>query len=164
MVDAVAPVPVAAAGGIVDGRGLAAALMLGAAGALLGTRFCAAAESLGRPEAKRRILAAGGEDTVKTSVFDAARDLAWSAPYEIRGLANAFTEQWHGKEAALAEAGAAERARYGEAAARGDFDVAGLIAGEAVGLIDEVLPAGEIVARLVAEAEARLDAAAGWRA
>jgi len=164
VVDAVAPLPVAAAGGIADGRGLAAALMLGAAGALLGTRFYAAAESLGHPDAKRRILAAGGEDTVKTSVFDAARDLAWPEPYRIRGLANAFTERWHGHEAGLAEAGAAERARYGEAVARGDFDVAGVIAGEAAGLIGEVLPAGDIVERLVAEAEASLDAAAGWRA
>lgn len=163
VVDAVAPVPVAAAGGIADGRGLAAALILGAAGALLGTRFYAAAESLGHPDAKRRILAASGEDTVKTSVFDTARDLAWPTPYRIRGLANDFTERWHGHEAALAEAGAAERARYGEAAERGDFDTAGVIAGEAVGLIGEVLPAGEIVERLVAEAEARLEAAAGWR-
>ncbi len=164
VVDAVAPVPVAAAGGIADGRGLAAALMLGAAGALLGTRFYGAVESLGHPKAKLRILAARGEDTVKTSVFDTVRQLAWPAPYKIRGLANAFTERWHGHEAALAEAGATERARYGEAAEHGDFDVAGVIAGEAVGLIEEVLPAGEIVARRVAEVEARLDAAAGWGA
>ena len=164
VVDAVAPVPVAAAGGIADGRGLAAALMLGAAGVLLGTRFYAAAESLGHPAAKQRILAASGEDTVKTSVFDTARDLAWPAPYRIRGLANTFTERWHGNETALAEAGAAERARYGEATGRGDFDTAGVIAGEAVGLIGEVLPAGEIVERLVAEAESRLEAVAGWRA
>jgi len=163
VVDAVAPVPVAAAGGIADGRGLAAALMLGAAGALLGTRFYAAAESLGHPEAKRRILVARGEDTVKTKVFDQARDLDWPAPYRIRGLANAFTARWHGQEAALTNAGAPERARYGEAAQRGDFDVAGVVAGEAVGLIDDVLPASEIVERLVAEAEASLDAVNGWR-
>jgi nitronate monooxygenase len=163
VVDAVAPVPVAAAGGIADGRGLAAALVLGAAGVLLGTRFYAAAESLGHPSAKQRILAAGGDDTVKTSVFDTARHLAWPAPYRIRGLTNDFTERWHGNEAELAEAGATERARYGAAAERGDFDTAGVIAGEAVGLIRELLPAGEIVARLIGEAEARLDAAAGWR-
>jgi nitronate monooxygenase len=163
VVDAVAPLPVAAAGGIADGRGLAAALVLGAAGVLLGTRFYAAAESLGHPDAKRRILAASGDDTIKTTVFDTARDLAWPEAYRIRGLANAFTKRWHGKETALAEAGAAEGARYKEAAERGDFDTAGVIAGEAAGLIGEVLPAGEIVERLVAEAETRLEAAAGWR-
>jgi nitronate monooxygenase len=163
VVDAVDPLPVAAAGGIADGRGLAAALMLGAAGVLLGTRFYAAAESLGHPDAKRRILAASGDDTVATSVFDTARNLAWPVRYRIRGLANAFTARWHGNERALGEAGAGERQRYEEAAAQGDFDLAGVIAGEAVGLIGEVLPAGEIVERLVADAVSRLEAAAGWR-
>jgi nitronate monooxygenase len=161
--DAVAPAPVVAAGGIADGRGLAAALMLGAAGVLLGTRFYAAAESLAHPGAKQRVVAATGDDTVKTAVFDRARDLTWPEPYRIRGLANAFTERWHDHEAELAEAGAAERARYGAAAEAGDFDTAGVIAGEAAGLIGEVLPVGEIVERLVAEAESRLEVAAGWR-
>jgi nitronate monooxygenase len=161
--DAVAPVPVAAAGGIADGRGLAAALMLGAAGVLLGTRFYAAVESLAHPVAKERVAAASGDDTVKTSVFDTARGLAWPEPYRIRGLENAFTERWHGREAALSET-AAEQARYGAAAEAGDFDTAGVIAGEAAGLIGEVLPAGEIVERLVTEAEARLKAVAGGRA
>src|SRR5204862_6566754 len=76
VVDAVAPVPVLAAGGIADGRGVAAALMLGAQGALLGTRFYAAAESLGHDGARSRIVAASASDTVRTRVVDIVRGYA----------------------------------------------------------------------------------------
>ncbi len=79
IVDFVAPIPVIAAGGIVDGRGLAAALMLGAHGALLGTRFCASAEALGRDGAKQRLVAAHGGETARTRVFDIVRDYRWPA-------------------------------------------------------------------------------------
>ena len=66
-------VPVVAAGGIADGRGLAAALMLGADGVLMGTRFYVASEALASSAAKARIVAASGDDTVRTTVFDIAR-------------------------------------------------------------------------------------------
>jgi nitronate monooxygenase len=66
-------VPVVAAGGIVDGRGLAAALMLGAEGVLMGTRFYAAEESLVHPAAKARVVGGSGDDTFRTTVFDLAR-------------------------------------------------------------------------------------------
>ena len=87
--DAVAPVPVVAAGGIADGRGLAAALMLGAQGALMGTRFCASVEALGQPAAKERIVSASGDDTARTRVFDIVRGYAGrrgSRPYEAENF------------------------------------------------------------------------------
>src|SRR5215211_8723401 len=73
VVDAVAPIPVLAAGGIADGRGLAAALMLGAHGAMIGTRFSATSESLTHERARERIVAARAADTVATRVFDIVR-------------------------------------------------------------------------------------------
>ena len=73
VVDACPDVPVAAAGGIADGRGLAAAMMLGAEGVLIGTRFYASQEADGHPEAKRRIVAAEGGQTVRSIVFDLSR-------------------------------------------------------------------------------------------
>ena len=156
MVDAVAPVPVLAAGGIADGRGLAAALMLGAQGAVLGTRFVAAAESLAHERARARVVAAVAGDTARTRVFDPVRGFAWPAGYTARALRNRFFERWHGRDAELDAALAAETRAYAAAAAAADFDTAVVFAGEAVDLIDDVPPAAELVRRIGAEAEARL--------
>ncbi len=156
VVDAVAPTPVAAAGGIVDGRGLAAALALGAAGVLVGTRFYAARESLGHDEAKARIVAARAEETVRTHVFDVVRGLDWPKQYTGRAIRNDFTRRWHGREAALEAALADERVRYADAAAAGDFTTAVVWAGEGVDLIDRVLPAADIVRQMIEQAEAAL--------
>jgi len=94
VVDAVAPTPVVAAGGIADGRGLAASLMLGAHGALIGTRFYASAEALGQDGAKQRIIAAHGNETARTYVFDIVRGYAWPQAYPGRALRNRFMECW----------------------------------------------------------------------
>jgi nitronate monooxygenase len=161
VVDAVAPIPVVAAGGIADGRGLAAALMLGAQGVLVGTRFYAAHESLGRPEAKQRICRARGDETARTRAFDVVRGLAWPEKYPGRALRNAFMDRWHGHESELAAAGAGERQRYQSAARERDFDTAVVWAGEAVDLINEVEGAAAIVQRIVSDAEDRLRKAAG---
>src|SRR5712691_10049752 len=91
-------VPVVAAGGIADGRGLAAALMLGASGVLMGTRFCASDEWLGTPEAQAALVAGSGDDTLRTRVFYIARDSPWPIEFPGRGLANRFSERWHGRE------------------------------------------------------------------
>lgn len=104
-------VVVVAAGGIADGRGLAAALMLGAQGVLVGTRFFAAHESLGSQAAKAKIVAASGDDTVRTRVFDMVRRLDWPAAYTGRALHNGFSRQWHGREADLENSLAAEAIR-----------------------------------------------------
>ena len=161
VVDAVAPTPVAAAGGIADGRGLAAALMLGAHGALIGTRFYASAEALGQDGAKKRIVAAHGSETGRTYVFDIIRGYAWPTEYPGRALRNRFMERWHGREGALKAALETERAAYQAATREGDFDTAVVWAGEAVDLIESVESAAALVARISAEAEAQLRAGAG---
>jgi nitronate monooxygenase len=152
VVDAVAPLPVVAAGGIADGRGLIAALALGASGVLVGTRFAAARESRASANAKAKLLAASGDATVRTRVFDIVRGIDWPAPYTGRALENQFTHTWHGREDALVEALAHEAPRYAEATARGDLDTALVWAGEGVDMITDVPPAGELVARMVREA------------
>jgi nitronate monooxygenase len=157
VVDGARGVPVVAAGGIADGRGLAAALMLGAQGALLGTRFYAATESLGHERARARIVAAGAEDTVRTRTVDVVRGYAaWPEPYVPRALRNRFVERWHDREAELAAALAEEAPAYRRARDAGDFDTAVVLAGENVDLIHGVEPAGDLVRRIGAEAEALL--------
>ncbi len=163
VVDAVgADVPVAAAGGIADGRGLAAAMMLGASGVLLGTRFFASEEALGHPAAKERICRASGDETVRSIVFDISRRNVWPAPFTGRVLRNAHADRWIGREIELLRNVEVEAARYAAAREAGDFDIAAVIAGEAADLIEDVLPAAVIVERVVSEA-VRLLAARGSR-
>ncbi len=153
VVDACPGTPIVAAGGIADGRGLAAAMMLGAEGVLMGTRFYASQEADGHPDAKRRIVEAAGGQTVRSIVFDLSRRNRWPAPYTGRLLRNAHLERWLGHEDEL-EARSEEIGReYVDARTRGDFDIAGVIAGEACALIRDIPPAGDIVARIVSEAE-----------
>ncbi len=161
VVDAVAPTPVLAAGGIADGRGLAAALMLGAQGALIGTRFYASAEALGHAAAKERIVAAQANDTARTHVFDVVRGYAWPTGHSGRALRNAFMQRWHGREGELQAAIEGERQAYGAAARDGDCDTAVVWAGEAVDLIDRVEGAAALVATIGADAERRLRDGAG---
>jgi nitronate monooxygenase len=144
-----------AAGGIADGRGLAAALMLGASGVLMGTRFHVAAESLASAGIKARIVAGSGDDTLRTRVFDIGRKAPWPEEFTGRVLANRFSDAWHGREAALAEDATAQAA-YAQAVTAEDYDTAVVWAGEAIDLIHAVEPAGAIVTRIVAEAEAAL--------
>ncbi len=152
-VDAVSPIPVLAAGGIADGRGLAAALSLGAAGVLIGTRFIAAEESLSHANVKARVTAAGGDDTLRTRVFDIGRAIDWPEEFTGRALANDFSSRWHGREAALHGALATERPRYFAAADRGDTGTMVVWAGEGLDLIKAIEPAAAIVERIVTEAE-----------
>jgi nitronate monooxygenase len=157
VVDAVAPVPVLAAGGIADGRGVAAALMLGAQGAMIGTRFSAASESLTHEQAKARIVAAQAADTVQTRVFDIVRGYgAWPAPYTARAVRNAFFARWHGREGELEAALESEMPPFEQAMAEGDCETGLVFAGEVVDLIDAVEPAAALVQRIGVEAEARL--------
>lgn len=161
VVDAVAPTPVLAAGGIADGRGLAATLMLGAQGALIGTRFYATTEALGHERAKERIVAAKGRDTERTRVFDIVRQYAWPQPYTGRAIRNPFMERWDRRKDDLGAALDEEIPKFQAALRNGDFDTAMVWAGEGVDLISEVAPAGELVRRIGAETEARLRHASG---
>ncbi|CAL78231.1 putative 2-nitropropane dioxygenase [Bradyrhizobium sp. ORS 278] len=146
-------VPVAAAGGLADGRGLAAMFALGADGVLLGTRFYASRESAGADEAKRRICAAKSGGTVRGIIFDLSRNNVWPAPFTGRCLINDHARRWMGREVEMLQQVESVSAGYAQARAEGNFDVAAVIAGEAVGLIHDIPPAGEIVARIVSEAE-----------
>jgi nitronate monooxygenase len=153
--DAVAPVPVLAAGGIADGRGIAAALMLGAQGAVVGTRFCATPEALCPDWAKAQLVSHSGDQTTRTRVFDIARGLDWPSPYTGRALRNAFTDAWDGREAELrANPGAQER--FARSHQAGDPDTAVVWAGEGTDLINAVESAANLVTQITAQAERTL--------
>src|SRR6476646_1721620 len=98
VVDAVAPIPVVAAGGIADGRGMAAALMLGAEGVWIGTRFIATAESGVSDAYRGRVIDATADDTVLTETFDIATGMPWPEGVAGRAVANRFAARWHGHE------------------------------------------------------------------
>jgi nitronate monooxygenase len=152
VVDLAAPTPVLAAGGIADGRGVAAALALGAAGALIGTRFQATAEAQADPAIKKAIVEGCGEDTERSIVLDIARGSPWPARYPGRTLSHPFLDEWRGREAELA-ADPAARAAYQDAVARGEFPPLPVWAGEAIDLITDLPPAAELVAALAGHAE-----------
>ena len=147
LVDAVAPAPVLGCGGIADGRGLAAAIALGAAGANIGTRFLAAEEAAVGESWKRRIREVRSEDCVR---FDAWAQIMPSRGYDVvpRVMRTEFVDAWQGRaEEAAAQA---ERLR-GEIVGSirsGRPDALTPFAGQSAGLIDDVLPAGEIVRAL----------------
>jgi nitronate monooxygenase len=147
---------VVAAGGVADGRGLAAALMLGAEGVVVGTRFYASIEAAGHAAAKERIVRASGDDTVRGLVFDISRRNVWPAPFTGRCLVNAHSERWTGRETALMQHAAEISPRYQAAREAGDFDMAAVIAGEGAGLVKDIAPAGAIVRDIVERAEALL--------
>jgi nitronate monooxygenase len=165
VVEAVAPRPVAAAGGIADGRGVVAALALGAQAAVLGTRFLATTESRAHPRYKQKLLEASEEDTVRTTLFG----YGWPhAPH--RTLRTAFVQEWLGREARGQESRPDEPVightviggqpmpvlRFmgfpPNAEASGDIDSMDLLAGQGVGLVREIKPAGQIVRELMEEA------------
>lgn len=155
VVDAVAPIPVVAAGGIADGRGLAAALALGAAGVSMGTRFTASRESLWDAAMKATTLAAGGDQTEQTRVFDVVRGAPWPAIYPGRALRNAFSTHWNGREEALAMQQSEQEKIY-LAAADNDFTTRVVWAGEGVDLVNDTPAASEIIERVIAQAAATL--------
>jgi NAD(P)H-dependent flavin oxidoreductase YrpB (nitropropane dioxygenase family) len=167
VVDAIAPTPVAAAGGIADARGVAAVLALGAQAAVVGTRFLASAEACAHARYRELLLAASEEDTVHTTLFGGG----WPhAPH--RALRTPFVAEWLADEGR----GSAERPdepvigettfagfrvpvqRFAStppnADATGDIDAMALLMGQSAGLVDRVLPAAQIVRDLAAGAEA----------
>jgi NAD(P)H-dependent flavin oxidoreductase YrpB (nitropropane dioxygenase family) len=166
-VDAVAPVPVLAGGGIADGRGLAAALALGAQGAWIGTRFLLAEEADIHDRYRDLLLSAGTADTVHSSVFD----VGWpDAPH--RTLRNSTYEAWENAggpatggrpgegEAVARRPDGTDVVRYASQTpskgVEGDVEAMSTWAGQGVGLVRRVQPAAEIVRELVEEAEAVL--------
>jgi enoyl-[acyl-carrier protein] reductase II len=151
VVDVVNGVPVLAAGGIADGRGLAAVLMLGAQGALIGTRFLATPEARGRGHSKDVILNALGSQTVASKFFDDVLGLRWPGAL-VRSIRNPLLDRWAQRQQDWALAADQIRPSLEAALAAGDF----VLAGESAGLIHDIVPASELVARIAREAEALL--------
>ena len=151
VVDAVGTIPVVAAGGIADGRGLAAALSLGAAGVSMGTRFTATRESLWDQAMKEKTVASGGDQTAQTRVFDIVRGAAWPSIYPGRALRNDFFAAWHGKEEALETQQKTAETAY-LATANDDFAQRVVWAGESVDLVRDIPSAREVIERIVDEA------------
>src|SRR5262249_38650838 len=143
VVQAVAPIPVLAAGGIADGRGLAAALALGAEGVLVGTRFLATDESPLHPNFKQAIVRSAGHHTTLTEIPDIAAGNIWPGAM-ARTLRNRFVERWAGREWALRQQARAVGAALLAARQAGDADHAALLIGQDAGLIDSVVPAAEV--------------------
>ena len=152
VVKEVAPIPVIAAGGFADGAGLAAALALGADGVLMGTRFLATVEAPASESAKTAIVASDGHDTVLTTVPDTLGGRDWPGAWS-RVTRTRFVEEWLGREPELRRRRDEVRARLAEARERGDSDYSTMWVGQSAGLVDSILPAGELVRALVAEAE-----------
>jgi nitronate monooxygenase len=145
-----------AAGGIADGRGLAAALMLGADGVVVGTRFWASQEALTPPAATLRAYSASGDDTVRTTAIDALRGVPWPAEFSFRMLKNDLTHQWAHREAEAAARFGELATVYAQARAAQDLGVIATVAGECVGLIRDRPPAATIVDAMVHDAVARI--------
>jgi nitronate monooxygenase len=145
-----------AAGGIADGRGLAASLMLGADGVVVGSRLWASPEALVHPNMHKAALAAAGDDTIRSSVMDLARAMDWPSRFTAHVLRNAFTERWHGRENELLAQADMEAARWRQAWTDGETDIANVFVGESVALIHAIEPVRRIIGRMVAEAETLL--------
>jgi nitronate monooxygenase len=146
-----------AAGGIGDGRGLAAALMLGAEGVLMGTRFIAAKESEAPEGFRQAIINADGDVTIKSNSVDVVRKRYWPNPeFVVRVWKNAFVDKWHGREREIEKAIDIEFERFWEAFRAGDAENSGVLMGEVSGIIRDAPPAAKIVEDMVAQACALL--------
>lgn len=143
-------VPVLAAGGITSPRALAAVLAAGASGAWLGTVFTTCREAATSPAAREVLLAAQGDATVVTRVFDVAQGYAWPATIPERVLRNEFVDRFAGREQSLR---AEDRAALAAAVADEDYRVAPVNAGQGIGLVRESVGAAEVVDRLCRGAE-----------
>jgi nitronate monooxygenase len=144
------------AGGVADGRGLAAMLALGADGALIGSRFWAARESLASQAARDVAAQADGDATARSEIFDVLRRKNWPMEYDFRALRNAMHRKWEGRLEELKSDPEDARVEFDAAVAAGDFTRAHVPVGEGTGLIHATLPAAELVKDISAQAAALL--------
>jgi nitronate monooxygenase len=145
-------IPVLAAGGVGDGRGLAAVLLLGAEGAWIGTRFVASRESVYGEARKARIVAAGTDDTLPTRAYDLVVEAPFPPGIVERVIPNDFTATWHGRDAEIVARRAELRTEL-RAAPAGDTRITKVAAGTVAGIIGSIEPAAEIVRTIAADAE-----------
>jgi enoyl-[acyl-carrier protein] reductase II len=162
VVDAVEPLPVIAAGGIADGRGIAAALVLGAAGVNLGSRFLATAESPVGERWKKALTTHPSEDWVQADFINAMNPNPGTLGYgtRLRLLRTEFVQRWEGRTEEVEADAAPVTTEIAEAVAAGDKEQILVVGGQSAGLISQVEPAGAIVRRLIGETRAALSAAA----
>jgi NAD(P)H-dependent flavin oxidoreductase YrpB (nitropropane dioxygenase family) len=161
-VDVAGGIPVLAAGGIADGRGLVAALALGAQGVIMGTRFVASAEATPSATGHReKIIAATADETAFTDVFDVIDQLRWPDGIHGRTVRTPFVDEWYGREEELREARASimAEAPAGEVPLRAHS----AYAGQSAGLVREVKPAAVIMSDVLREAESVLGSLAKLR-
>ncbi|MFD1157363.1 NAD(P)H-dependent flavin oxidoreductase [Roseovarius aestuarii] len=147
-------VALAAAGGISDGRGLAAALALGADGVVVGTRYLVSNEALVHPRVLKAALRTSGDETIRTRVLDVIRGYNWPERYTARVLRNAFIGNWHGAENALIDDLEAQQRFWFDAQSGGDPSIAAAFLGEGIGLIGNTLGAEDIARTLMQQAHA----------
>ena len=152
VVDVVGGVPVLAAGGIADGRGLAAVLMLGAQGALIGTRFLATPEARARGRSKDVILNALGSQTLASRFFDDIMGQVWPGAL-VRSINHPLLDEWAARQQEWALAAEQVRPALEGALDAGDF----VLAGESAGLVHDIVPAGELVSRIARQAQDLLE-------
>ncbi|MEX2159923.1 MAG: nitronate monooxygenase [Dehalococcoidia bacterium] len=146
--------PIAAAGGISDGRTLAAALASGADGASMGTAFIATPEAIEVPDSyKQRIVESDGFDTVYTEVFDIVAGLPWPPGIAGRVYRNRFAQEWHGREDELRNHLEELAPAFAEAEQRHDTDIAAVYMGTGARAIDAIRPAADVLRSVCDEAE-----------
>ena len=142
-----------AAGGIGDGRTVAAAFMLGADGVMVGSRLWASEEANVSKGMHDAALNSTGDDTIRSQTMDLARKLDWPKQYSARVLVNEFIRRWHGRESELAVVADQEAAKYRAGWIEGDPEKSNTFVGEVVGLIRSIEPAADIIERLMHDAE-----------
>jgi enoyl-[acyl-carrier protein] reductase II len=165
VVDAVRPVPVVAAGGIADGRGIAAAVVLGAAGVNLGSRFLASVESPVGERWKKALLTYPSEDWVQADFINATNPNPGTVGYgtRLRLLRTEYVQRWEGRADEVEADPAPALAELAEAVAAGDREQLLVVGGQSAGLIERIEPAGAIVRALVAETRDALTEAAEFQ-
>jgi nitronate monooxygenase len=142
-----------AAGGIADGRGLAAALILGADGAVVGTRFWASEEALTNKTHTDKAISANGDATVRTRALDALRGVSWPGNYSFRFMQNKLSAEWAHREHHASEAFGSLADHYAQARVQDDLDTVAVVCGEAIGLIHDRPSAESIVKTMAQQAE-----------
>lgn len=152
-----------AAGGISDGRGLAAALMLGADGVLIGSRLWATEQSLATTNAKSLSLQASGDDTARSGIFDILRNKNWPKQFDFRAIRNQLHRKWEGRIEELRANPAAAIDEYLNGVEQDDYDKAHITVGQGIGVINDILSAEQVIENINREAIGLLNGGAAGK-